>query len=532
MPHMTGGQAVIETLASEGVDTVFGIISVHMLPIYDALYHEPSIRLIVPRHEMAGGFMADGYSRVSGRPGVYLTSTGPGAANSAGAVLEAWTGSSRTLQLTGQIDTPYLDQGKGFLHEIRDQRGMFEALGARTGRVMAPQAAPGAIHEAMGVLRATRPRPYIIEMPIDQQYRADEVAIGSPLEGRPPQPDERLLDQAADLLRQARRPVLWLGGGVNSSGAHAEAQQVAEALGAAVFTTRGGRGSIPEDHPLVVGNYFSEPAGRAFLEAADVVLAVGSRFGMGPTHSWQLKLNQLIRIDIDPTEVNHNYTPILGIAADAKPALAGLAARLTQPHAVSDTYLAEITQLRAQLRGALRDRAPLTMAMMDTIRASMPRETIFVTDSTLPAYTGGNQYLPVYARRGFVSPHSVAIGPGLPFALGAQAAAPDQPVVCIAGDGGFMLHATELATAAEARLNVIVCLFNNRGYGILRRYQRSRFEGRFIGVDLLTPDFVKLADSMGVQGERVTEASQLGPALNRALAANAPVLLDIQAPFE
>lgn len=533
MPTMTGGQAVVATLKQEGVDTVFGIVSIHMLPIYDALYAEPSIRLIVPRHEMAGGFMADAYSRVSGRVGVYLTSTGPGAANSAGAVLEGWRASTRTLQLTGQIDTPYLDQGRGFIHEHPDQLGMFRALGAHTARIATPADAPPILGDAFHRLTTLRPRPTVVEMPIDQQYRELEVSLGQPRGRDVPDADPAALDEAADLLLRAQRPLIWVGGGVNRAQAHEPLRRLAEALGAAVFTTGGGRGALPDDHPLVVGNYFTDPAGRAFIEAADVVLAVGTCLSANPTHEWTLPLPTLIRLDIDPDALNHNYPATVGIAADAGPGLAELVARVEgRPNGVAESYGAEITTLRALVRDHLRHRAPRIAALMDAIRAATPRETIYVTDATLPAYTGGNQYLPVLGERGFVTTRGVAIGPGLPFALGAQAATPDRPVVCLAGDGGFMLHAPELTTAVEAKLPVIVCLFNNQGYGVLRRYQRTRFNERYIGVNLHTPDFVQLAQAMGARGERVTTADDLGAALRRALASACVTLIDIQAPFE
>lgn len=534
MPLMTGGQAVVAALKQEGVDTLFGINSVHMLPIYDALYDEPSLRLIVPRHEMAGGFMADAYSRVSGRVGVYLTSTGPGAANSAGAVLESWMGSARTLQLTGQVDTPYLDQGRGVLHEAPDQPGMFAALGARTARVTTPAAAPAALHEALCVLRSQRPRPYVIEMPIDVQYQTADVDLGQPLVPALSTPSLADVDRAARLLLAAQRPVVWAGGGLNTSGAHAELQRVAEALGAPVFMTRGGRGALPDDHPLAVGNYFSEEAGRAFLERADAILAVGTRFSGSPTGNWSLRLPPtLIRVDIDADEVGHNYPPSLGIAADARLTLAALAERLEGEQAtVGPDYASEVSNLRETLRAAIRARAPRIAALMNAIAAAMPREAVVVTDATLPAYTGGNQYLPVRAERGFVTAHSVAIGAGLPFALGAQAAVPDRPVVCIVGDGGFMLHATELATAVEAGLPVVVCLFNNGGYGILRRFQRQRFGNRLIGVNLHTPDMVALAGAFGAHAERVDTSDALRAAVARAIGRRQVSLIDIQAPFE
>ena len=252
------------------------------------------------------------------------------------------------------------------------------------------------------------------------------------------------------------------------------------------------------------------------------------------TDNWTLRLPPaLVRVDLLPQRVHANYPPAVALHGDARAVLAALAHRLADCDSRADAaYRGEVAALREACRAAIRARAPHNAALMDTLRAVTPRETVFVTDSTLPAYTGANQYLPIYAERGFVNPHSVAIGPGLPFALGAKAAAPRQPVVCIAGDGGFMLNLGELATAVQEQLNVVVCLFNNQGYGILRRFQRQRFEGRHIGVDLHTPDFTRLAEACGVWAERVTQPDALGPALERALAADSPALLDIQTPFE
>ncbi|MFN8485022.1 MAG: thiamine pyrophosphate-binding protein [Anaerolineae bacterium] len=530
--RITGGQAVVQTLKQEGVDLVFGIASVHMLPVYDALRDEPTIRLVVPRHEMAGGFMADGYSRVSGRTGVYLTSTGPGAANSAGAVVESWISSTRTLQLTGQVETEYLDRGLGVLHEVPNQLGMFEAMGACAARIVRPQDAPRALHEAFYTLRAGRPRPYVLEMPIDQQFAEADIALDAPYAVNRPAPPDAELDRAADILRRARRPVLWVGGGVNAAGAHAELRRLAERLGAPIFYTRGGRGAIPDDHPLAIGNYMAEPAARAFIEASDGLVAVGTRFGQSSTARWQLRLPaDTIRIDLDAAQA-HREPAAVTMAADAGVALAALAERLGDGAADDERYAAEFAALREAVRAMARGRWPLNTAIMDTLRAAAPRETVFVADSTLPAYWGAHQYLPVYAQRGYVYPRSVAIGPGYPMALGAQLAAPNAPVVCIAGDGGFMMHAAELATAVENNLPVVLCLFNNKGYGMIRHLQNAQMDGRQIGVDLHTPDFVKLADAFDMAAERVTETAALAPALERAFAARRPVLLDLQIPFD
>lgn len=531
---MSGGKAVVETLKAEGVDTVFGIISIHMLPIYDTLSQDKSIRLVIPRHEMAGGFMADAYSRVTGKPGVYMTSTGPGAANAMGAVIESWCASSQTLHLTGQIQTYNSGKNKGMLHEVKDQVGMFRATGCEAEHINKTVMIPKAIHHSFQRMRSGRPAPQMIEMPIDQQYSSAEVEIHEPLKATLPVASPEGLDRAANLLAAAKRPVIWIGGGVNLSGAHEELERLAKASGAAVFLTRGGRGAISEDNPQVIGNYFGERPARMFLQNADCVLAVGTKFSWHSTSEWTLKLTEnLIRIDVDLEQLQHNYKAAAGLHSDALPALAGIANRLEYvKHQPSPEFLAETAALKEELRSELRTHRPLTAEMMDIIDAHSPKDRILATDATLPAYWGANQYLPVRRKRGFVTPRLAAIGPGYPMALGAQAAFPNDPVLCIAGDGGFMFHIGELATAVQENLNVVLLVFNNFAYGVLKKLQQKTLGGRVFAVDLHTPDFAKVAEGFGMKSETVTEPGQLGAALDRAWAAKAPYLIDVQAPFE
>ncbi len=529
---ITGGQAVVQALKQEGVDTVFGIISIHMLPIYDALLKEPSIRLVIPRHEMAGGFMADGYSRVSGKVGVYLTSTGPGAANSMGAVIESRYAGSRTLQITSQIQTYY--RGKGMLHEVKDQLGMFNVTGAHAVDAIKPELIGPAIHKAFHNLKTRNPAPQVVEIPIDKQYAMGEVTESVEPPVQLPQPSEASLDHAAEILTKAHRPVIWIGGGIQTSGAFDELRRFAELLGAPVFMTRGGRGAMPDDHPLVIGNYFGEKPARMFLQEADAVIAIGTKFSWHSTSEWAISLTKnLIRVDVEVEELQHNFPAAVAIHADAKPTLAGMALRVQiSGHKPNPNYLQMIAELKQTVRDELKKHRPLTAELMDRIDAETPRNRIVVTDATIPAYWGGNQYFPVYAERSFVTPRLSAIGPGYPMALGAQAADPTRPVICIAGDGGFMFHVGELATAVQEKLNVILLIFNNQSYGILKKLQMSMMGGRVFGVDLHTPDFVKVAEGMGMAGELVTTPDQLSAAVKRAFEAKAPYLIDVQAPFE
>jgi len=529
---MTGGKALVQALKSEGVDTVFGIISIHMLPIYDALLHEPTIRLIIPRHEMAGAFMADAYARTTGKVGVYLTSTGPGAANAMGAIIESRGASSRTLHITSQIQTYY--HGKGMLHEVKDQLGMFNATGAHAVNVTKPDQIPSAVHKAFHNLRAHRPTPQVIEIPIDRQYAISEIAIGEPMPVELPQPSAAALDHAVDLLQAAKSPLIWVGGGVSNSGAFAELLKLADIMHAPVFMTRGGRGAIPDDHPCVIGNYFGERPARDRIQAADCVLALGTKFSWHSTNEWNIKLpKNLIRVDIDVEELQHNFPAAVAIHSDIKPALAGLTARLeVAQYKPSADLVNSTTDLKREVREDFRKHRPLTADLMDIIAESAPRDRIIATDATIPAYWGGNQYLPVYTERAFVTPRLAAIGPGYSMAIGAQAAFPDRPVVCISGDGGFMLHIGELASAVQEKLNVVCLIFNNHSYGILKKLQMNMMGGRIFAVDLHTPDFVKVAEGMGMAGEIATTPDQLKAALARAFSEKRPYLIDIQAPFE
>lgn len=531
---MTGGKAVVEALKAEGVDTVFGIISIHMLPVYDALRADRSVRLLIPRHEMTGGFMADGYHRVTGKPGVYLTSTGPGAANSMGAAIESYYTCSKVLQLTGQIESYWLDKGKMALHEVKDQLGMFAATGCGTARAAKTADIAPTIHQAMLRLRVGAPRPQVVEIPIDQQYASGPAEIGALATPEAKAPTDGDLDAAANLLMKAGRPVIWAGGGVHGAEAHAELKRLAELLGAAVYLTRGGRGAISEDHPLVVGNYFGERPGRTYLQNADAVLGIGTKFSWQTTQQFSTQLTKnLIRVDLDPAVLQNNYPAAVAIEADIRTTLRGLIARVeAKGHRAPADAESKIGALKAELREGFRQFRPLTAELMDRLDRATPHEAVLVTDSTIPAYWGANQYLPVRSHRGFMTARLAAIGPGYPMALGAQAADPSRPVLCLAGDGGFVMHIGEFATAVQERLPVVLVIFNNRGYGVLKKLQKTFMGGREFAVDLYTPDFVAAAKAFGIEGERAETPEALEAAVRRGFAAKAPYVIDCVAPFE
>jgi len=333
--------------------------------------------------------------------------------------------------------------------------------------------------------------------------------------------------KAAELIAASRRRVLYAGGGVVSADGAAALTQLAEALQAPVLTSPNGRGAIAEDHPLAMGPLATAPELRETLSSADVVIAIGTRFQGGATANWTLPLGaKLIHIDVDPSVPGRSYRPTLAIAADARVACdALLAAQNAQPG--DREYLARAQRARDDARAGIRELiGPDHARIMDAIRRHTPRAGRIVRDATVPAYAWANRLLPILAPRTSLGTTSAAIGPGLPLAIGATVAT-GEPSVVIQGDGGFMLSIAELATAAQYRLPIVVCVFNDGGYGVLRMIQKMRFEGRTTGVDLHTPDFVKVAEGMGVRGAKIASAAAFESEFARAMADRSPLLLDI-----
>jgi acetolactate synthase-1/2/3 large subunit len=524
---MTGGEAVAAALEMLGVRHVFGIVSVHNLPIYDAIARRGTITPVGVRHEQAAAHAADGYARATGGLGVVIASTGPGTTNTMTGLYEASFASSPVLLVTGQIETRYLGKGKGFLHEAEQQRLMLSSLCRRVETVRRTEDIGRAVIAVAEDIRAGRPQPGAVEIPVDQQYRRAEVIIPGLRTESAYVPDADALSKVADALAAATRPVLWAGGGVVSSGAGPALVALAERLRAPVVTTIEGRGSIPEDHPLCLGALTTSPPVEDIVSSADLVLAVGTRFQGSSTRNWRLSFGgTLAHLDADPAVIGRNYPTALPVVGDARVGLELLLGAVGRVSA--DPGHAE--KARSAGEAARRDaRARLGAdhcQIMDAIRRHAPRESVIVRDATVPAYVWGDRLLPILAPRTSIRPASAAIGPGLPLALGA-ATGSGRPAVLIAGDGGFMLHAGELVTAAQHDLPVVICLFNDRGYGVLREIEARQFDGRNFGVDLTTPDFPALAMSMGVQATRVAGPAEFESRFREAIASGRPALLDI-----
>ena len=530
MAMMTGGQAVAETLALLGVSKVFGIVSVHNLPIYDAISLHPDIQVINVRHEQAAAHAADAYSRVTGELGVILTSTGPGALNAVAGIYEAAFVSSKLLMVTGQIESRFRGKGKGFLHEYEKQPELLSNLCRTVSSVRYAEDISRDMAAVADDIQRGRPQPGAIEIPIDLQYQSADIDLFASRTISRLVPDEALLNQALALLENAQRPLIWAGGGVNISGASGELTDLAERMGAPVVTTIEGRGAISEAHDLSLGFRTDRRSAAEIFEEADVVLAIGTRFQNYATRVWTLQMPEnLIHIDVDPGVIGRNYPAAVPIVADAKMALQELLQGLSKT-AVDEQFLERCRKIKEADEEAIKEEiGPDHSEIVSVIRRLLPEECPVVRDSTVPNYTWGNRLLKILRSRTSIRPAAVAIGPGLPLAMGAAIGSMSHALL-VQGDGGLQLSIGELSACAEHQIPVIALVFNDSGYNVLRIIQENVL-GHKHGTELSKINFVTVAQGMGVEAERVEGIEQFEPALARALARSGPSVIEIDMDF-
>ena len=523
----TGADLIAQKLADLNVRHAFGIVSIHNMPIFDAINRLGKTRIIDVRHEQAGTHAADGYARASGELGVMLASTGPGTSNTVTGLYEAQYASSRVLLITGQAETAFYGKGLGYVHEAENQLPMLRTVARRVESPRHIEQLDGALNAVVADMRTGRGAPGAVEVPIDLQYAASPAPtpVPAPIDFAPKTAD---IEGAAKRIAASQRRLIIAGGGVIAADAAAELQALAERLDAPVVTTVDGRGAISEGHPLCIGNYLQSAGLHAAVQGADLSLAFGVRFAVG-VDGQGAKLRppgELLQVDIDPNIVGRAHPVALGVVGDARAALVGLLERLDDAAPNDGQFNESVWEARDGLRKAMRARlGPEYAEMMDLMRDRLPRDGLLVRDSTIAAYNFGNQLFPIHAPRTSLNPASGAIGPGLPLALGAAIATARKTLV-MHGDGGFMFHATELATAAQYGVPLVVCVFNDGGYGVLRWLQQRRF-GRTNETDLGTVNFVAMAQSMGVAGRSAGSVAEFQAALDEGMAADGPYLIDI-----
>ncbi|EOM74481.1 thiamine pyrophosphate-binding protein [Rhodococcus rhodnii] len=520
----TGGDVLVEVMRRHGIDTAFGVISIHNLPLVEAVARE--LNFVEMRHEAAVVNAADGYARASGKIGVAITSTGTGAGNAAGSMVEALTAGSRVLHVTGQIESEYLGSCRGVIHEVPKQLQMLDAVSTFAKTITDAKDVEADLEEAIAHILTAPSGPASVEWPSDLQY------LARPQDQRPyefaasaaPVADPGAIAEAAALLAAAKRPLIWVGGG--AAGARSELTSLLHRLGAGLLTSNSGRAIVPEDDDLVLGNFGANPGVAPLLEDADLLLAVGTHFRSNETKSYHLTLPETqIQIDVDPAAVGRVYPATVGLIGDAAATLGALAAAVTSV-STEGGWSARVTETRHAVRGELTEFIGGYAEICEGIRSVLPRESVVARDVTIPSSQWGNRLLPFYERETNIFPLGGGIGQGLAMGIGASLARPDVPTVVLAGDGGLAVHLGELASLGGSGAWCVVIVFNDGGYGVLRNMQEANGFDR-AGVDLFTPRFDLLAASFGMPYTLVQGAGGFEEQLREAVERRGPALIEV-----
>lgn len=520
---MSGGQALVRQLVAEGVTDLFGIPGVQLDHATDALIDaQDRIRFIVPRHEQAASYMADGYARTTGREGVCMVVPGPGLLNAMAGLATAYACSSPVLCISGQIPSPTIGRGFGLLHEIKDQSAMLAGVTKWNALARRPSEIPALVREAFTQLRTGQPRPVGLEIPPDVLQAREDVELvqpqPAPARKAPAQAD---VARAAEWLRGAGMPLIYAGGGVLAANASAALQALAEKLQAPVVVSDNGRGAISERHPLAQSNL----ASRVLLPHADVVLVVGSRFmdGIGRPF-YTADHAKYIYLNIEPNDALAPRAAGLALEADAQ---AGLQALADELGALSRSpRTAQMDAVRSWCDEQVAHIEP-QRSYLATLRRAIPDDGILVSELTQVGYAANFAY-PVYAPRTLISPgYQGTLGYGFSTSLGVALGNPNRVVVSINGDGGFGWGLQELSTLAKYQPNLVVVVFADGAFGNVRRIQTNVFQ-REIGTQLVNPDFLLLAKAFGVPAASVDSPEGLQAELAKAIQRGGPSLVEVR----
>ncbi len=517
------GEATIKLLEQYGVDTVFGIPGVHTLDYCRGL-NQSSIQHVQARNEQGAGFMADGYARASGKPGVALVISGPGVTNALTAIGQAYADSIPVLMLSADAASYTLGKGWGCLHEVPSLTDTTAPLTAFSATAMHPEEVPGLIARAFSVFSSERPRPVHIAIPIDVlAMPAGDTWEAIELPERPA-PTAKKIERACELLREARQPMICVGGGAwLASDAITE---IAEKLGAAVIGSTAGKGIIDDSHPLSLSAGTVRGEVQQYLKNADVVLAVGTELSEVDSFVETLEINgKIIRVDIDPRKMNDLYPAEVAIIGGAKTTTEAIARQLGEVEARAETA-AEVADIRSEILNNLSASEVRHCKTLEVLRAALPADTIVMGDICQLVYTGAFAFDVAKPRLWHYPAGYCTLGCGLPDAIGAKLALPDRPVVSFAGDGGFMFTVQELVTAAELELPLPLILWNNEGLKQIQDDMKAR-EIDLVGVTGINPDFIELARSCKCHAIRVDSAQDLTDAIADAFKADRPTLIEV-----
>ena len=528
---LSGGEALVKSLVREGVEVVFGVPGIQVYGIVAALRDEPGIQMVSTRHEQATTYMAYGYARASGKPGVALVVPGVGVYNAAAGLATAYARSSPVLLIAGQIPRGQIGKNLGGVHEIEDQMDIVRPITKWRQQAQTPKAIPGAVSEAFRQMQTGRPHPTYLEIPPDAGVERDEVELRGPVPVSQIVPSREQLQEAAAVIASSRLPLIVAGGGIALSGAEQALLDLAEATNIPVITSGGGKGAIPDSHPLCYGSCVGPGGERhemnqllGIMKSADLVIGIGTRFSLGNPAG---ESSTLVNINIDDFDVSRIQANTIPLHGDAKATINALLPVLVDAGCQDRPSPAEAVAAARRLITYydIRYQEP-QYPILEAIRRGTPDDAYTVWDVTQFGFYARTHWQVNHPNTYIDSGYSFNLGYAFPTALGAKVAQPDRPVVCVAGDGGFLFSSSELSTAVKYGINVTTIIFRDDAFGNVARDLDDFFDGTY-GTDLANPDFVKFAESFGAVGMRADDPMDLETLIPTALEQRAPVVIDV-----
>ena len=529
MTEYNVGDLVAEFLYCIGVEDVFGVVSVHNIPMLDAIGRRNYIKMIPARGEMGAGHMADGYARAKKGLGVVFTSTGPGAANVAGAIVEARFSGSSVLHFTGQTATENIDKNQGTVHDVSDQLGMLSSISKTALRIDKPEDVLEKLLDAVKIALTPPTGPVSIEIPIDIQRTVikrpnnlEQIKIPS-IELKLGETSS--IDKIETIIKGSKRKLLWVGNGCKF--ARDEVEKFIN-MGFALVTSTQGRGVIPESSHMSLGAFNAVPLIVDFYKTIDLMIVVGSRLRGHETRDMSLKLPEnIIQIDIDPKAENRTYKTDLFHCGDAKKVLSELSNRLSNQLTLDKEWENEISQLKNKILEDYKNNLGAYKDFPETIRKVLPENGMWVRDVTISNSMWGNRSMFINEPEQNIYPVGAAIGPGLALAVGASIGSKSNKTIAMCGDGGFMLNLPDLWTAVETNCDVVFLVMNDKGYGVIKHIQDSMYGGRNFFADLIGPNFEELANVAKMKYSRIDHSMDLEKKLKEAINFSGPVLLEV-----
>ncbi len=523
---VTVGEVVARVLEEHGVSDVFGLISIHNLPIADAIGRRDKIRFICSRGEAGCVNMADAYSRFKGL-GVAITSTGAGSGNAIGSLVEACNAGSPVIHITGQVEKEYLDRDASFIHEAADQFGYLKSSSKAAFRILSPEHAAGMVREAIRVATTVPKGPVSIEIPIDVQATMIELPAELAYVGalQMPEAPDTAINFVAEQIKSAKKPILWIGGGCIE--ASEEIKKLAD-MGIPVVSSTHARGVLADSHPRSLNAFHNSSEVEKLITDSDACIVVGSRLRSNETKTYSLKFPEnLIQIDATPMAQQRNYLVKHFFCGEAKSFLTRLVEQLGDTSKVDRDYDQRIKAAKDFAVNALETQLGPYAELCYSLRKALPEDGILVRDITMSGSTWGSRLFPVNQPLQNIHSLAGAIGLGLSHGIGTAIANPDKKTVALVGDGGLMLGVGEIATAIQENANMVLLVMNDGGYGVMRGIQKEYFDGRQYYNELHTPSFVALGEAMGCKSYKADSLEEFDTKINEAMKQDGMCLVEV-----